>query len=71
MREELTRLLTTAAQEMPVAYPLVLTLAQTGLRFGEAVTLQPRHLDFERRELWVRRTWGSRLTRSIIPMRRC
>jgi integrase len=60
-REELRRLLVTAAQEMPKAYPLVLTLARTGLRIGEALTLQPHDLDFERRELWVRRTWGSRL----------
>ncbi len=60
IREELTRLLVTAAQEMPKAYPLVLTLARTGLRVGEALTLQPHDLDFERRELWVRRTWGSR-----------
>jgi integrase len=60
-REELTRLLTTAAQTMPEAYPLVLTLARTGLRIGEALTLQPQDLDFERRDLWVRRTWGSRL----------
>jgi integrase len=37
-REELTRLLVTAAQEMPKAYPLVLTLARTGLRIGEALT---------------------------------
>jgi integrase len=61
MREELTHLLATAAQEMPAAYPLVLTLARTGLRIGEALTLQPHDLDFERRELCVRRTWGSRL----------
>jgi integrase len=60
-REEITRLLVTAAREMPKAYPLVLTLARTGLRIGEALTLQPHDLDFERRELWVRRTWGSRL----------
>jgi integrase len=54
-------LLVTAAQEMPKAHPLVLTLARTGLRIGEALTLQPHDLDFERRELGVRRTWGSRL----------
>jgi integrase len=61
IREELTRLLATAAQEMPEAYPLVLTLARTGLRIGEVLTLQPHDLDFERRKLWVQRTWGSRL----------
>jgi hypothetical protein len=37
-REDLTRLLVTAAQEMPKAYPLVLTLARTGPRIGEALT---------------------------------
>ena len=37
-REDLTRLLVTAAQEMPKAYPLVLRLARTGLRIGEALT---------------------------------
>lgn len=61
MREEVTRLLATAVQEMPKAYPLALTLARTGLRIGEALTLQPHDLDFERRKLRVRRTWGSRL----------
>lgn len=60
-REDLTRMLATAAQDMPEAYPLVLTLARTGLRIGEALSLQLHDLDFERRELWVRRTWGSRL----------
>jgi integrase len=38
--EEWTHLLQTAAEEMPEAYPLVLTLARTGLRIGEALTLQ-------------------------------
>ncbi len=36
------------------------TLARTGLRIGEGLTLQVDDLDFQRRELWVRRTWGSR-----------
>lgn len=59
-REELTTLLSTAAREFPDVYPIVLTLARTGLRIGEALTLQMDDLDFQRRELWVRRTWGSR-----------
>lgn len=45
---------------MPEAYPVVLTLARTGLRIGEALTLHADDLDFQRRELRVRRTWGSR-----------
>jgi integrase len=57
---ELTTILEVAEREMPDAYPIVLTLARTGLRIGEALTLQANDLDFERRELWVRRTWGSR-----------
>jgi len=57
---ELTTLLENAEREMPDAYPIVLTLARTGLRIGEALTLQADDLDFERHELWVRRTWGSR-----------
>lgn len=59
-REELTILLSTAAREFPDVYPIVLTLARTGLRIGEALTLQRDDVDFPRRELWVRRTWGSR-----------
>jgi integrase len=58
--EELTRLLQTAAKEMPEAYRLVLTLARTGLRIGEALTLQVSDIDLARREVSVRRTWGSR-----------
>ena len=59
-RAELTTLLETAEREMPEAYPIVLTLARAGLRIGEALTVQAEDLDFERHELWVRRTWGSR-----------
>ena len=59
-RAELTTLLLTAEREVPDAYPIVLTLARAGLRIGEALTLQADDLDFERHELWVRRTWGSR-----------
>src|SRR5262245_2403962 len=59
-RAELTMLLETAERKMQDAYPIVLTLARTGLRIGEVLTLQADDLDFQRRELWVRRTWGSR-----------
>jgi integrase len=58
--EELTTILETAESQTPESYPLLLTLARTGLRIGEAVTLRVEDLDFGRRELWVRRTWGSR-----------
>jgi integrase len=58
--EELSGLLATAERQLPEAYPLLLTLARTGLWIGEALTLRDEDLDFTRRELWVRRTWGSR-----------
>ncbi len=45
---------------MPEADPLVLLLARTGLRVGEALTLQVSDIDLARREVSVRRTWGSR-----------
>jgi integrase len=56
---ELDRLLNTAERQTPDFYPLVLLLARTGLRIGEAMTLQIGDLDFTRREVWVRRTWGT------------
>src|SRR5436309_15841474 len=45
---------------MPEWYPVVLTMARTGLREGEALALQPGDLDFAQGRVWVRRTWGSR-----------
>jgi len=57
---ELTTLLTTAEQQMPEAYPLLLTVARTGLRIGEALALKREDLDFHQGTLWVRRTWGRR-----------
>jgi integrase len=57
---ELTTLLTTAEQQMPEHYPLILTLARTGLRLGEALALKREDLDFHQGHLWVRRTWGRR-----------
>jgi integrase len=57
---ELTTLLTTAEQQMPEAYPLILTVARTGLRIGEALALKREDLDFHQGTLWVRRTWGRR-----------
>ena len=46
---------------------MFLVLFRAGLRLGEALTLQGDDLDFERRELRVRRTWGSRKTKTINP----
>src|SRR5262249_37350548 len=56
---EIDRLLETAKQKRPEFHPLILTLARTGLRIGEALTLQIGDVDLDRRELWVRRSWGS------------
>ena len=67
-RQELQVLLSVAECAMPACYPLVLTLARTGLRLGEALTLQWGDLAFDRRELWVRRTWGSR-TKALGDLR--
>lgn len=58
--DELTVLLTTAEREMPEHYPLILTLARTGVRIGEALALKREDLDFHQGYLWVRRTWGRR-----------
>lgn len=59
-RVEVTTLLEVAERHMPDAYPIVLTLARTGLRIGEALTLQADDVDLTQHVLWVRRTWGSR-----------
>jgi integrase len=56
---ELEQLLETAKAQRPAWYPLLLTLARTGLRIGEALTLQIGDVDLTRRELWIRRSWGS------------
>jgi integrase len=55
---ELTTILTTAEQQMPECYPLILTLARTGLRIGEGLALKREDLDFHQGTLWVRRTWA-------------
>jgi integrase len=54
-REEATHLLETAEATMPEHYPALLTLARTGLRFGELAALKPEDLDFRDRALLVRR----------------
>jgi integrase len=55
---ELEHLLRTAEQARPDLYPLLLVMARTGLRLGEALALRVEDLDFARRDLWVRRSWG-------------
>lgn len=60
-REELDRLLTAAAKTDAWLYPLLLLMARTGLRPGEAITLEWRDFDLEAGVLTVRRSAGERV----------
>ena len=53
--EELERLLGTLSRHWPRYYPLVLCLARTGMRFGEAAALTWEDVDFQARAIHVRR----------------
>lgn len=57
-RQELADLLEAVASIRPQYYALVLVLARTGLRLGEALTLQVQDLDFTHRQIHVQRTWS-------------
>jgi integrase len=52
---ELTRLLTVTMEREPRYHPLLLTIASTGLRLGEAVGLQVGDVDLVRDKLYIRR----------------
>jgi integrase len=54
--DELSRLLLTAGREYPAYYAFVLCLARSGVRLGEAVALEWRDVDFDRRVLLIRRS---------------
>jgi integrase len=41
-------------------YPIVLLLARTGMRIGEALALQARDIDLDNRCIHIKRTWGNR-----------
>jgi integrase len=60
--DELDRLFAAAIERWPSAYVKILVMARTGMREGEMLALQPVDVDFHRRQIWVRRTWGSRNT---------
>lgn len=53
---ELHRLLAVAEAHEPRAYPLLLTLASTGLRLGEGLGLQVGDLDLDQGKIHVRRS---------------
>ena len=62
--EELKDLLNTVEKHFPGHYPLVLLLARTGLRIGEALALQWSDFDFNQRFIEVRRgVYKGRITR--------
>src|SRR5262249_211263 len=54
-REELSCFLTTLEAQSPEHYPLVLCLARTGMRLGEALALQWGDVDFHGRSITIRR----------------
>jgi integrase len=57
-QQELSLFLNTIKDRFTCYYPLFLTLARTGLRFGEALGLLWQDIDFEKRLIHVRRTLG-------------
>jgi integrase len=44
----------------PALYPIILLLARTGMRIGEALALQSEDIDIDRRCIHIVQTWGSR-----------
>lgn len=57
-REELTLLLETFSVHYPKHYPMVLTLARTGMRIGEVLGLQWGDIDFHGRFIKVQRSFS-------------
>jgi integrase len=66
-RDELRQLLRTVYARFPADYALVLLLARTGLRIGEALALQWGDVDTTTRALYVRRTFDRSNTRLTTP----
>jgi integrase len=58
-KPEIMALLRRAEAIAPMTHMMVLTLARTGLRISELLGLRVEDLDFERREIHLRRTWGN------------
>jgi len=57
--DELTRFLAVSEERFPEAYPLVLFLADTGSRIGEAIALRWRDIDLGQRTAWIRRSFSN------------
>jgi integrase len=57
---ELDQLFDAAIDYSAESYVKILILCRTGMRVGEMLALQPGDIDFNRQQIWVRRTWGSR-----------
>ena len=63
--DELSRLLLTAGRDYHEWHAFVLCLARSGVRLGEAVALEWRDVDFDRRVLLIRRS--ERRARVSVP----
>ncbi len=57
-KEELQTFLKAFKEHFPRYYPLVLTMARTGMRIGEAMALQWQDVDFEERKIRLRRNFS-------------
>src|SRR4029453_9000993 len=55
-RDELEQIIETARRDMPEHYALILTLARTGARIGEALALRVDDIDHTRGELVIQNT---------------
>lgn len=70
--EELRHLLATCQTHFPEGYPLVLTLARTGARIGEAAGLAWEAVDLSRGFLWIRRGYSKgRMSTPKVGRGRC
>jgi len=56
--DELARFLAVSEERFPEAYSLVLFLADTGARIGEAIALRLRDIDLGRETAWIRRSFS-------------
>lgn len=57
--EEEAAVLRTAKEQMPHAYPLVLTFFRTGARVGEVLAIHRAECNFTTRTLTIRRNWSN------------